>query len=70
MSSGLISLKITEMAKKPDHLRASEGLSIIYREPGQRLCSSGLHPSPAENSISGILSIFTTYSRAGGPQGQ
>lgn len=50
-----MSLKVTEMGAKPDHLRASEGVTVNF----WRTCSSGLHTGGTGKSISGSLPPFS-----------
>ena len=64
-----MSLKITEMGEKPDHLPASEEVNIIFGKPGhisvQVVCIlMGLGTAFLESNQFSLL-----LSRAGGPRG-
>lgn len=61
-SSGLMSLKITEMGEKPDHLLASDRVNVVSGILDSISVPVACTLVGLGNSISGILSVFTAYS--------
>lgn len=63
-SSGLmsLSLKITEMGEKPDHLLASDRVNVVSGNLDSISVPVACTLVGLGNSISGILSVFTAYS--------
>lgn len=61
-SSGLMSLKMTEMGEKPDHLLASDRANVVSGNPDSICVLVACTLVGLGNSVSGILSVFTAYS--------
>lgn len=61
-SSGLMSLKITEMGEKPDHLLASDRVNVVSGNQDSISVLVACTLVGLGNGISGILSVFTAYS--------